>query len=184
MRVVGFVPAKGLSNRFPRKNLALLKEVPLFWHSVGALLDAESVLDVFVVTDDPEIKSYSEQRGCQVIHRPSNISRSDQSIFSVIRFAYQSLSTEYDVVVCVMANCPGHQGSDIDAACELFAKNPVLREVRGVGIDKLESGLLAFRSCVFDTTSSISNYLGFIQTNALEVHYQEDLDAILNKLFT
>lgn len=63
--MIAIIPAKGHSDAVPRKNMADLGGMPLFWHSVR-YARAEGVEPV-VSTDDTEIRDYALERGCRVV---------------------------------------------------------------------------------------------------------------------
>ena len=173
---VGIVPAKAHSSRFPGKNEFVVRGAPLFWHSVQPLLDARRVDRVVVATDSPTIAAFSQQRGVEVIRRARNAAIDDESLFSVLRHAYMQLDEEYDLVVSIMANCPGHVAEDVDAAIALVESRR-LREVRSFNRQGEESGLLVLRREVVQGATEISAYMGAVWSDVREIHYREDVDA-------
>lgn len=67
MTVVGFVPAKGHSERVPRKNLRLLNGEPLLSVTLRLLRSCEAITDIYVQTDDAEIAKLALSMGCLVL---------------------------------------------------------------------------------------------------------------------
>lgn len=174
MKTLGLVAAKHNSNRFPGKNYYDLNGDPMFLHSVNPLLESLLVDDVYVITDSDVIKSYCDQRGISVIHRPKNATRDEDKLISILRYGYYTLDIEYDTIVSVMANCPGNTTQDINTAIELLKSNN-LKEVRGFGPDGLENGLMVLDKEILQTNRDISYYVGGITTQGKEIHYKEDL---------
>jgi len=172
--ILGLIAAKENSNRFMNKNIHLHKGEPMFWHSVKPLLDSV-VDDVYVVTDSKYIKSYCEERKVNVIWRPKNACRDDDKLINILRFGYYNLEKKYDVVVTVMANCPGHTSEIINNGIKLL-KNKKLREVRTFNCDGEESGVLIFKREILENNFDISYYIGGITSNVKEIHYKGDLD--------
>jgi len=171
--ILGLVAAKKKSNRFPGKNKTLYKGKPLFWYSVEPLLQSKKIDDIYVVTDSNYIKAYCIKRDIGVIWRSKNASKNEDKLINILRYAYYTLDIEYDIVVSIMANCPGHNSSDVDKGIELL-KNNNLREVRSFN-DGSESGLLIMDNCIITNNNDISYYIGNIQTNAKEIHFKSDL---------
>jgi len=66
-KVIGIVPARYQSKRFPGKALALLGGVPLTVMVYRAVLRSSLIDDVYVATDDPRIESAVKQHGGRVI---------------------------------------------------------------------------------------------------------------------
>src|SRR5215831_18151734 len=54
-RIVGIIPARYASTRFPGKPLALIAGKPLLQHVIERCREAKTLSDVIVATDDPRI---------------------------------------------------------------------------------------------------------------------------------
>ena len=171
--ILGLVAAKDNSNRFPGKNKHIHNGEPLFWHSVKPLLDSK-IDDVYVITDSDYIKSYCEERNVGVIWRPKNATRDEDKLVSILRFGYYSLDKDYDVIVSLMANCPGHSVDTINNGIDLL-KNKNLREVRSFNKDGEESGMLIFSKDILQNNFDISYYIGGLTSDVKEIHYKGDL---------
>jgi len=65
--VIGIIPARFQSKRFPGKPLALLGGVPLIVVVYKAALKSRLMNDLYVATDDPRIESAVKQHGGKVI---------------------------------------------------------------------------------------------------------------------
>lgn len=174
MKIIGFIAAKENSNRFPNKNIYKVNEVPMFMNSVQPMLDSNLINDVYVITDSEFIKSYCNERNIGVIWRPKNATRDEDKLITIIRYGYYNLDIEYDIVVSLMANCPGNQTSDIDKGINIMVKHK-LKEVRGFDVDGVENGLMILDKEILQNNRDISYYLGGITTNGKEIHYKKDL---------
>lgn len=174
MKVLGLVAAKENSNRFPNKNIHKVNGVPMFMNSVQPLLDSELITDVYVITDSDYIKSYCLENNIGVIWRPKNATRDEDKLITILRFAYYNLDIEYDVVVSLMANCPGNQTSDINKGITTLQSHK-LKEVRGFDQNGVENGLMILDKSIIQSNRDVSYYLGAVTTNGTEIHYKEDL---------
>ena len=172
--ILGLVAAKDNSNRFSGKNKHIHNGEPLFWHSVKPLLDSK-VDDVYVITDSDYIKSYCEERSVKVIWRPKNAQRDEDKLVSILRFGYYSLNKDYDVIVSLMANCPGHKVDIINDGIDLLI-NKNLREVRSFNKNGEESGMLIFSKDIVQNNFDISYYIGGLVSDVNEIHYKDDLN--------
>src|SRR5947207_8519432 len=65
MHVVGMIPARYVSSRFPGKPLALIAGKPLIQHVIQQCQKAKSLSEVIVATDDERIRD-TAQRFCRV----------------------------------------------------------------------------------------------------------------------
>ena len=172
--ILGLVAAKDESSRFLGKNKFIYEGKPLFWHSVEPLLQSNLVDDVYVITNSIDIENYCHKNNVKTIWRPKNASRSEDKLISVLRFGYYSLNIDYNIVVSIMANCPGHHSQDINRAVNLLQKNN-LKEVRSFNDNGEENGILVLSKKIMEDNNDISYYMGNIQTQAKEIHYKEDL---------
>jgi CMP-N-acetylneuraminic acid synthetase len=178
MKIAGIVIAKANSNRFPGKNMYKVGGRPMFWHAVESMYTLQNRgvdIDICVATDSEAIAEYCNNNSANIsiIRRRANISHDDQPIFDVLKFAYQSLISEYDIVVMVLANTIGVKSSDIDKAIDVLVKNN-LQEVRSYDKQGVENGIVVLKTDVM-RKHEISTYVGAIFTKAKEIHYEEEV---------
>ena len=67
--------ARGGSKSIPKKNLIKLGDKPIIAHPIISAKSSDMIEDVYVSTDDAEIKSVSLEYGAKVIDRPSNLAQ-------------------------------------------------------------------------------------------------------------
>ena len=78
MKIIGIIPARYASTRFPGKPLALIAGKPLIQHVVERCQQAQSLSEVIVATDDTRIWEVA-QNFCRVeMTRPEHSSGSDR----------------------------------------------------------------------------------------------------------
>src|ERR1700735_5699526 len=78
MKIIGIIPARFASTRFPGKPLALIAGKPLIQHVVEQCQKAKSLREVIVATDDTRIWEVA-QNFCRVeMTRPEHPSGSDR----------------------------------------------------------------------------------------------------------
>ena len=172
--ILGLVAAKDNSNRFPGKNKFLYQNKPLFWHSVEPFLKSNLIDEVYVITDSQYIKEYCVKQKVKVIWRPKNASKDEDKLISILRFGYYNLDIEYDKIVSIMANCPGHTVEDINKGIKRLEEDN-LKEVRSFDVNGKENGIIILDKEIIKTNRDISYYLGSINTNAKEIHNKKDL---------
>ena len=69
--MIAFIPARGGSQRVPRKNVRLLAGHPLLAYTIAAAFEAGCFESVCVSTEDREIAAVAESYGAEVIMRPA-----------------------------------------------------------------------------------------------------------------
>ena len=116
MKIIGIIPARFASTRFPGKPLALIAGKPLLQHVVEQCQKAKSLSEVIVATDDTRIWELA-QNFCRVeMTRPEHPSGSDRIAEVVER-------TACDAVVNIQGDEPLIEPSVIDAVAGALAQN-------------------------------------------------------------
>jgi N-acylneuraminate cytidylyltransferase len=89
---VGIVPARGGSQRIPRKNIKPFHGVPLIVRSIRTMLDSGVFARIVVSTDDPEIADLAVSAGASVpFLRPAELADDMTGTGAVIRHAIAEL---------------------------------------------------------------------------------------------
>jgi 3-deoxy-manno-octulosonate cytidylyltransferase (CMP-KDO synthetase) len=116
VKIVGIIPARFASTRFPGKPLALIAGKPLIQHVVERCQQAKSLGEVIVATDDTRIWEVA-QNFCRVeMTRPDHPSGSDRIAEVVER-------CECDAVVNIQGDEPLIEPSVIDAVTNALAQS-------------------------------------------------------------
>src|SRR5450759_1496485 len=116
MKILGIIPARYASTRFPGKPLALIAGKPLIQHVVEQCQKAKSLSEVIVATDDTRIWEVA-QNFCRVeMTRPEHPSGSD-------RIAEVAERCACDAVVNIQGDEPLIDPSVIDAVANALGQN-------------------------------------------------------------
>ena len=102
---IAIIPARGGSKRLPNKNLLLLDEIPLLVHSIKyAVANCEIIDDVYVSTDDAEIKVIALKYGAKVIDRPIELSGDLEPTLSAIQHVLLQIEPVINVIILQPTN--------------------------------------------------------------------------------
>ena len=112
MMIVGIVPARYASVRFPGKPLAPLAGKPMVLHVVEACRAARRLSRVAVATDDERIAAAARGAGCEAILT------SPQAASGTDRLAEASRSIPADIYVNIQGDEPLMSPQNIDRAVE------------------------------------------------------------------
>jgi 3-deoxy-manno-octulosonate cytidylyltransferase (CMP-KDO synthetase) len=116
VKIVGIIPARFASTRFPGKPLALIAGKPLIQHVVEQCQRAKSLSEVIVATDDTRIWEVA-QNFCRVeMTRPEHPSGSD-------RIAEVAERCDCDAVVNIQGDEPLIDPNVIDAVANALAQS-------------------------------------------------------------
>lgn len=123
MKTIAIIPARGGSKRLPGKNILPLVGKPLLAHSIEYAKKHIFVDEVFVTTDDAEIKKVALQFGANVIDRPVSISGDFEPTITSLQHVLEEIEEKVENVVLLQATNPLRPEFLLGEAFELFEKN-------------------------------------------------------------
>lgn len=123
MKTIAIIPARGGSKRLPQKNIKFLGEIPLLAHSIlYAKANKEIIDDVYVSTDDDDIKKIALEFGAKVISRPESISGDLEPTVSALKNVLEQINDEVENAVLLQATNPLRPQNLLKEAFETFQK--------------------------------------------------------------
>jgi YrbI family 3-deoxy-D-manno-octulosonate 8-phosphate phosphatase len=118
-RTVAIVPARGGSQRIPRKNLLSIGGKPLLVHTLEHARRCEQIDALYVSTDDAEIAALARAHGAEVIERPAELSGAHASSESALAHALGWLRERGiapELVAFLQCTSPLRAEGDLDGA--------------------------------------------------------------------
>lgn len=107
MKNIAVIPARGGSKRLPGKNTMLLGGIPLIAHSIlFAQSNSAFIDDVYVSTNDPEIKSVALSFGAKVMDRPDALSGDLEPTVTALKHLLENLDFGVENVVLLQPTNP------------------------------------------------------------------------------
>jgi pseudaminic acid cytidylyltransferase len=107
MTALAVIPARGGSQRIPRKNLKRFNGEPMIVGSIRTALNSGLFDRVVVSTDDEEIADVARQHGADVpFMRPPELADAFTGTGPVVQHAIRSLDAHYDFTCCIYATAP------------------------------------------------------------------------------
>lgn len=101
MRVGIFIPARLASTRLPNKALVDIAGKPMISHVVQRAFES-GFSDIFVATDDENIKIAAESEGCKAIMTDPNLPSGTDRIYE----AMTKISEKFDIIVNLQGDMP------------------------------------------------------------------------------
>ena len=162
-RILGMIPAKGNSQRLPRKNIKELAGVPLFQHAYNALKDSGLCTRIVLSSDDAEITELGREIGIDVpFIRPLNLTRDPIGVEEVALHCLTELRKtggEYDVLIIALPTSPLLTEQDINEAYSLFQTNNAERLIGVTEMDHSPWRAMQLRNAE-QVTPVFPNYFG------------------------
>lgn len=120
MKIVGVIPARYGSTRFPGKPLVNLKGRPLIQWTIEGANKSRLLNDLIVATDDERIKAAAEAVGAKVVMTASELPTGSDRIHAAIK------GIACDVVVNIQGDEPLVTGELIDRLAQVFVNEPTM----------------------------------------------------------
>ncbi len=121
MKNFAFIFARGGSKGLPGKNIKKLAGKPLLQYSIESAKQTPAISEVFVSTDDAEIKQCAFEAGAKIIDRPVELAGDQSPEWLAWRHAIEWTSERYgafDNFISLPATSPLRAVKDIEAALE------------------------------------------------------------------
>ncbi|MES2863880.1 MAG: acylneuraminate cytidylyltransferase family protein [Bacteroidota bacterium] len=123
MKTIAIIPARGNSKRLPGKNIKFLGGIPLLVHSIKYAQQVSFIDEIYVTTDDLEIKKVALEFGAKVIDRPEEISGDFEPTVSALKHVLEAISNDVDNVVLLQPTNPLRPNNLLEEAFELYLKS-------------------------------------------------------------
>lgn len=106
MKTIAIIPARGGSKRLPQKNIKLLGGIPLIAHSILYAQASDIINEIYVSTDDDEIKNTALQFGAKVIDRPKSLSGDLEPTVSALKNVLEQIDEAIENVILLQPTNP------------------------------------------------------------------------------
>lgn len=123
MKTIAIIPARGGSKRLPQKNIKLLDGLPLLVFSIlYAKANSDIIDEIYVSTDDVDIKNVALQYGAKVIDRPKAISGDLEPTVSALKHVLQTIDAKVKNVILLQPTNPIRPENLLRETFEIYQK--------------------------------------------------------------
>jgi CMP-N-acetylneuraminic acid synthetase len=175
--VFAIIPARGGSQRLPRKNITLVWGKPMLFWAIRACRESAYIDECIVSTEDDEIAGLAEKFGAKVSRRPADLANDMVFKQDVIAHTARGFESRPDIVVSLQANSPEICTKDLDTAIEKLVEHD-RNEIFSVNENLIQNA--AFRIMKFDYVfqKSLSTWSGVYVTRYVDVHTMADINML------
>jgi pseudaminic acid cytidylyltransferase len=107
---IAIIPARGGSNRIPRKNIREFHGKPIIAYSIDAARHSKCFERIVVSTDDDEIAAVAQEFGAEVpFRRPPSLADAHTGTIDVVKHAVDTLEASgitFEWTCCIYATAP------------------------------------------------------------------------------
>ena len=122
--MIAIIPARGGSKGVPGKNIKMLHGKPLIAYTIEAALEAESVTEVIVSTDDEAIAEVARKYGAKVpFLRPKELATDNAQAIDAYIYTIEQLNLKGHTIsdfMVLLPTTPLRVSNDIDEAVTLY----------------------------------------------------------------
>ena len=118
MKVLGIIPSRYASTRFPGKPLAMIAGKPMIQHVYERVKDIKVLSDVVVATDDNRIADCVRSFGGNVMMTKDTHKSGTDRCGEIVE-QYKNLGKEYDVIINIQGDEPFVEHSQIETLAEV-----------------------------------------------------------------
>lgn len=123
--MLGVIPARGGSKGLPHKNTLEVGGVPLIAWTIRVAQRCSWIDRLVVSTDDETIAEIARHEGCEVpFRRPALLASDTASSADVVLHALEQLDQPFAGVLLLQPTSPLRQVADLEAAMDLFVREP------------------------------------------------------------
>lgn len=126
---IAIIPARGGSQRIPRKNIKFFHGQPMIAWSIQTAIKTKCFDRIIVSTDDEEIANIAKNFGAEVpFLRPLHLSDNHTSTGKVVQHALHWLDsngTKPDAICCIYATAPLMRSEDLIGSKHILSNHPI-----------------------------------------------------------
>ena len=179
-RIVAIIPARGGSKRLKRKNVFPVWGEPMIHWAIKAAKDSKYITDVWVTTEDEEVKNIALERGTHVHDRDP--ATAEDHIYKMAAIREASLFVEKfhfkpEIVISLQANSPEITGEILDSAIESFIEND-RNELISVDKNLMMNAAFRIMKGWYTHQRDLSTKTGAFVCDILDVHTRKDVELI------
>tara|TARA_R110000851_G_scaffold69994_1_gene156385 strand:+ start:6527 stop:7069 length:543 start_codon:yes stop_codon:yes gene_type:complete len=179
MKVLTIIPSKLDSTRLEKKNLKKINGKSLVEYSIEYANNSVHNVDIIVSSESIEVKDIVLPYGV-IFHNRKKELCGDTEVVDVYLDIVNNLVKDYDLVVCLQPDNP-NRSHTFDECIQYMIDNNY-DDLITVNPDYKRSGSVRIFKFDYLKAGQVSKRLGCMKDDAIDIHYQEDLEKAINKL--
>lgn len=173
MKVLVIIPTKLDSKRLEKKNIRDLGGKPMFLHSVDYAMQSKHDVTVIVSSESDEVKSICENFNVGFDLRGTDLC-GDTEVVDVYLDLVRRIFGKYDLVVGLQPDNP-NRSHTLDECIDYMIENKY-DDLITVNSKYKRSGSVRIFKYDYLYSGQVSKRLGCIKDDAIDIHYQSDLE--------
>jgi CMP-N,N'-diacetyllegionaminic acid synthase len=175
MKILTIIPAKTDSTRLPKKNIQKIKGKTLVEYSIDYAKQSKYNPTIVVSSESDEVLKIALDNKVIFVERPVHLLK-DAEVTDVYIDLLNSMNGKFDLVVCLQPDNP-NRSHTFDECIQYMIDNNY-DDLVTVNPDYKRSGSVRIFKFNYLKKGQVSKRLGCIKDNAIDIHYQSDLEKI------
>jgi CMP-N-acetylneuraminic acid synthetase len=180
MKVLVIIPTKLDSTRLEKKNIRDLNGKPMFLHSVDYANESKRDITIIVSSESDEVKSICEHYSVGFDLRNANLCGDTEVVDVYLDVVRKKRDDQYDLVVGLQPDNP-NRSHTLDECIDYMIENKY-DDLITVNPSYKRSGSVRIFKYDYLYSGQVSKRLGCIKDDAVDVHYESDLQLVKEKL--
>jgi len=177
MKITAIIPARGGSKRLPRKNIYPIWGKPMLSWSIKAAQESKHIDEVWVTTEDEEIKKVALEYGAKVHDRDPALSGDKVYKMEAIRSCFADVDDGEEIVISLQANSPEMTAEILDDAIDSFIENG-RHELLSVSPNLMQNAAFRIMKSWYVFQKDLSTRCGVFVCDIHDVHTIDDVKII------
>jgi CMP-N-acetylneuraminic acid synthetase len=122
VKIYAVIPARKGSKRLTHKNIRCIKDIPLVEYAIIEGQKSKYINEIFVTTDDPEVKRIAKKHGLKIRERPKELATDTTTTQEVMDDFYMWIpfDSKPDFYVLLQPTSPLRTVRDIDRCINMY----------------------------------------------------------------
>jgi N-acylneuraminate cytidylyltransferase len=177
MKITAIIPARGGSKRLPRKNIYPIWDKPMLSWSIKAAKESKYIDEVWVTTEDEEIKKVALEYGAKVHDRDPALSGDKVYKMEAIRSCFTDIDDGEEIIISLQANSPEMTAEILDNAIDSFIEND-RHELLSVSPNLMQNAAFRIMKSWYVFQKDLSTKCGVFVCDIHDVHTIDDVKMI------
>lgn len=117
--ILALIPARAGSKGIKNKNLVLLDNKPLIYHTIQAAKNSKYINKIVVSSDGDSILKYANEQNVETLQRPKELALDNTKSHEVVMHAIKNYM-QFDTIILLQPTSPFRNSYDIDNAFKIF----------------------------------------------------------------
>ncbi len=176
MKVLVIIPTKLDSTRLEKKNIRELNGKPMFLHSVDYANKSKHDITIIVSSESDEVKSICEHYNVGFDLRSVDLCGDTEVVDVYLDVVRKKRDDQYDLVVGLQPDNPNRLHT-LDECIDYMIENKY-DDLITVNPNYKRSGSVRIFKYDYLYSGQVSKRLGCIKDDAVDVHYESDLELV------